>query len=163
MGLSNATQLHLKTKPTLVLPGNPLIQQATHHQFPVGFFLKIHAWVCPKSLSSVEVANADICTSISTQMFKRGEWKHGAYGWFPWLLSWNYINTVNRLHLNTKWKVVLESIYVYVWDGETWFIQHLMNASCLASTGCTARPVPRPSLSFLKEHKSTDGSAYVCM
>ena len=47
-GLSNATQLLLKTKPTLALPGNPLIQQATHHQFPVGFFLKIHAWVCPQ-------------------------------------------------------------------------------------------------------------------
>ena len=38
--------------------------------------------------------------------------------------------------------------------------QHLMNALCLSSTGCTARPIPRPSLSFLKGHKSTDGSAY---
>lgn len=71
-GLSNAMQLHLETKPTLVLPGNPLIQQAPHRPFPVGFFLKIHAWVVRKSLSNVGVTDADIYTSISTWIFKRG-------------------------------------------------------------------------------------------
>ena len=79
-GLSNTTLLHLETKPSLVLPGNPLIQQAPHHQFPVGFFLKIHAWVCPQEFVKCGGDKHGYLHKHIHVDFKGGEWKH-VYLW----------------------------------------------------------------------------------